>query len=146
MKSREKKRIRFHFQKPFRLPDRKNLKLHIEKVFEYEKKSFETLDYIFCSDDYLLSINQEYLNHDDFTDIISFDLSSKGSGIAGEIYVSIDRVSENAEKFQVPFLHELYRVCFHGALHLCGYKDKKPSDQQVMRKMEEKHLKGYLQH
>lgn len=103
-----------------------------------------SLDYIFCDDAYLLSINQQFLNHDTLTDIITFDLSEHADELKGEIYISIERVKENADKYKVAYQDELHRVIFHGALHLCGYKDKAPADAKKMRSMEDKCLKEYF--
>ena len=104
----------------------------------------DSLLYIFCTDQYLLDINRRYLKHDDFTDIISFELSTDPGRVHGEIYISLDRVRENAGALGVSFKEELHRVVFHGALHLCGYKDKLKSDQLVMREMEDRYLNLYL--
>jgi rRNA maturation RNase YbeY len=103
----------------------------------------EEIHYIFCSDDYLLEINQQHLQHDFYTDIITFGLSDPGQPINAEVYISIDRVRENARKFHTPVNQELHRVIFHGALHLCGYKDKRRKDQVLMREMEDKYLHLY---
>ncbi len=100
------------------------------------------LNYIFCTDSYLHTINMQYLNHDTLTDIITFDLSEENE-LIGEVYVSTDRVEENAAKFGVTYQEELHRVIFHGALHLCGFKDKKPADQLIMRAQEDKCLEAY---
>jgi probable rRNA maturation factor len=108
-----------------------------------EGKQLAELQYIFCSDEYLLAINREFLHHDFFTDIITFDLSEKGQPINAEIYISVDRVGENAADYSSSFKKELHRVIFHGALHLCGYKDKKPKDVQLMRQMEDEWLVLY---
>ena len=105
-----------------------------------EGKSLKNLQYVFCSDAYLLHINQQYLQHDDFTDIITFDLSA-GEDIEGEIYISSERVRENAGLHGNSFQHEMQRVIFHGALHLCGYKDKKKSEIQTMRDKEDAYLR-----
>lgn len=102
------------------------------------------LNYILCSDEYLLQINQQFLNHDTYTDIITFDLSETEEDLTGEIYVSVDRVKENAAKFGVEYNNELHRVIFHGALHLCGFGDKKPADKQEMRRQEDICLAAYL--
>src|SRR6202000_2206007 len=91
-------------------------------------------------DDYLREINRQYLDHDYYTDIITFDLSEKGQSINAEIYISVDRVRENARKFGSSLRQELHRVIFHGALHLCGYKDKTSAQEKEIRKMEEKYL------
>ena len=101
------------------------------------------LSYIFCTDDYLLDINIRYLNHNTLTDIITFDLSETEHDVTGEIYVSVDRVRENAAKFGAAYSEELYRVIFHGALHLCGFKDKTRADAEEMRKQENECLSDY---
>jgi rRNA maturation RNase YbeY len=101
------------------------------------------VNYIFCSDRYLLKINQTFLKHDYYTDIISFDLSP-GKMTQGEIFISIDRVRENAANFESSFKEELHRVIFHGALHLCGLNDKTENEKSKMRRMEEKYLKKYF--
>jgi probable rRNA maturation factor len=137
--------IYFHQQTTVVLQQRKVLKLFIPSIFKTEKKLFEQLDIIFCTDDYLLELNKTQLNHNYFTDIITFDLSeSKSSPIQGEIYISIDRVRDNANTFNTTFKRELHRVIFHGVLHLCGYKDKKKEDIVTMRKMEEYYLNKYF--
>ena len=97
------------------------------------------MDYIFCSDEYLLHINQTYLQHDYYTDIITFELSDTRETEA-EIYISLDRVKDNAAQFGEPYQKEILRVIFHGALHLCGYKDKSAVEAALMRKMEDKYL------
>ena len=104
----------------------------------------ELLQYVFCSDTYLLDINKRFLQHDYYTDILSFDLSDKKGLLIGDVYISIDRVKENAKSEGNLYMHELLRVIFHGALHFCGYKDKKPADVKMMRSMEDKWLKAYL--
>ena len=98
------------------------------------------LNYIFCSDAYLLTINQQYLNHDTYTDIVTFDSSEKEDTIAGDIFISIDRIQENATKFGVAERDELHRVIIHGTLHLCGYYDKKKEDKALMTAKENEHL------
>jgi rRNA maturation RNase YbeY len=103
------------------------------------------LTYIFCNDDYLLEINKEFLNHDTFTDIITFDMSEDKETLNGEIYISIDRVKENAAKFETSYNQELHRVIFHGALHLCGFKDKKTADKELMRQQEDMCLHQYFE-
>lgn len=123
----------------FRLKNSTRIKEKITVLFKKENFLLKRLQYIFCSDNYLLNINQKYLNHDYYTDIISFDLSEE-QGIIGEIYISIDRVKENAQKFNVSFETELQRVIFHGALHLCGYKDKTDKQAEVMRRKEDEYI------
>jgi len=102
------------------------------------------LTYVFCGDEYLVQINQQFLNHDTLTDIITFDLSEDKSELVGEIYISIERVAENAQKFGTGYQEELHRVIFHGALHLCGFKDKQPADKEKMKEQEDLCLKQYL--
>src|SRR5690606_4224580 len=123
----------------FRLKNSKRIKEKIAVLFKKENFLLKRVQYVFCSDDFLLNINQKYLNHDYYTDIISFDLSEE-KGVIGEIYISIDRVKENAQDFNVSFETELQRVIFHGALHLCGYKDKTEKQAEVMRRKEEEYI------
>ncbi len=108
----------------------------IALVLEKERRRLGEISYIFCSDNYLLTLNQQFLRHNTLTDIITFDYSN-GDTLSGEIYISIDRVSENAEEFRTAFQDELDRVMIHGVLHLAGYKDKKPAEKVLMRKKEE---------
>lgn len=137
--------IQFFFLKEVgSLRNRKHLKEFIPGIFRREKTKLRQLNYIFCSDEYLLDINREYLSHDYYTDIITFDLSTTGTGITGEIYISIDRVKENAKQAGTSIREELHRVIFHGALHLCGYKDKLKADKHLMTQMENKYLNLYL--
>ena len=119
------------------------LKLQIEQLFIKERVVLDSLSYVFCSDEYLLKINREFLNHDFYTDIITFDLSETQVGVIGEIYISLDRVKENAAGLGISFSEELLRVLFHGALHLCGYRDKKKAEIMEMRKKEEQYLRLY---
>jgi probable rRNA maturation factor len=102
------------------------------------------LNYIFCTDEYLLQVNRDFLQHDYYTDIITFDLSDTSKRVSGEIYISVDRVKDNALTQGVSFTEELHRVIFHGALHLCGYKDKKPAEVKAMRSAEDKYLELYF--
>ncbi len=126
------------------LRSRTALKTFINKQCLKEGIQIETLQYVFCSDKFLLDINKQYLNHNFYTDIISFDLSDQKGQLIGDVYISIDRVKENAKTEGNLYIHELLRVIFHGALHFCGYKDKKPADAKLMRSMEDKWLKAYL--
>jgi len=127
----------------FSLEKRTELKSFIETLFKKEKKKLASLNYIFCSDQRLLEINRQYLQHDYFTDIITFDLSADTATV-GEIYISTDRVRDNAKSLGVSFKSELHRVIFHGALHLCGYGDKKKEEVVVMRKREDYWLGRYF--
>lgn len=136
--------IYFHFiTNAFTLKNRKHLKAFILDLFENEGKDVEVINYIFCTDDYLLELNKSYLKHFTLTDIITFELSKKDEASISDIYISIDRVKENAKTFQIPFNKEILRVIFHGALHLCGYKDKTKQDQQLMRSKEDFYLNQY---
>jgi probable rRNA maturation factor len=138
-------KVRFHFlEGNFSLPDRTALKKFIEALFRRQRRSLASLNYVFCSDAYLLSVNRQFLHHDFYTDILTFDLSDPGKPMTAEIYISIDRVRDNAGNYDASFKKELHRVIFHGALHLCGFDDKKPKKAQIMRKMEEKCLKTYF--
>ncbi len=142
--SAEIKKIRFHFLRPgnfFR--DRTIMKRFLLILFKKEKINLSYLNYIFCSDKDLLDINQKYLHHDYYTDTITFVLSEAGEPVIADIYISIDRIKENAVSFNASMGQELKRVIFHGALHICGYKDKKNRDIFLMRKMEEKYLSLY---
>jgi rRNA maturation RNase YbeY len=135
--------IRFHFLEKISLKDRRILKTTLAALFKKEKKKLAELHYIFVSDDRLLEINRQFLQHDFYTDIITFPLSEPGQPISGEIYISVDRVRENAREFGGTIKEELLRVIFHGALHLCGYKDKTTPQQREMRQLEEKYLAFY---
>jgi probable rRNA maturation factor len=135
--------IQFHFLEPITLRDRTRLKRFLGNLFRKETSPLAELHYIFCSDRRLLEINREYLKHDYYTDIISFALSEPGQPINAEIYISVDRVRENAHEFCSSLQMELHRVIFHGALHLCGYNDKTKQEAKKMRQMEEKCLALY---
>jgi rRNA maturation RNase YbeY len=130
--------------KTITLGNRIGLKAFLGKQMKKEGIAIECLQYVFCSDKYLLDINKQFLNHDYYTDIISFDLSEVRGALIGDIYISVDRVKENAKLVKTTQTNELLRVIFHGALHFCGYKDKKPADAKLMRSMEDKWLRAYL--
>jgi len=138
--------IRFHFLSPCPLPDRRILKAFIVSVFKKEKRALEQVNIIYCGDEYLLGLNRQFLKHDFYTDILSFPLSLPAKPLEAEIYISIDRVRENAKKMGLPVNEELHRVIFHGILHLCGYKDKTQADIQEMRTLENGLLKAYFKH
>jgi probable rRNA maturation factor len=142
--STSKSKVCFFFEhKKFSLQNRADLKAFIESLFKKEKKKLSSINYIFCTDKRLLEINRQFLQHDYFTDIITFDLSETDSTVA-EIYVSIDRVKDNAKTLGNSFKAELHRVIFHGALHLSGYGDKTTKEKEVMRKKEDFYLTRYL--
>ncbi len=132
--------ISFNYEIDFEIQEETIYTDWISNVIISENKSEGEINYIFCDDDYLVEINQQYLNHDTLTDIISFDYSL-GNEIHGDIYISIERVRENAEEFKVPFEEELKRVMIHGVLHYCGYKDKSESDELLMRSKEDEKIK-----
>ena len=117
------------------------IKKWLKESIEKEGYKLSELNYVFCSDKYLLNMNVSYLNHDTLTDIITFDNSEEDGIIVGDIFISVDRVKENAVKFKVDFIDELNRVMVHGALHLLGYTDKKKADQEKMRERENYYLK-----
>lgn len=119
------------------------LKEFITKIFYKEHKEILRIDYVFCSDEYLLKVNRKFLNHNFYTDIITFDLSGNNQKVTAEIYISTDRVKENAQINSVFLYKEMYRVLFHGALHLCGYKDKTFEEIRVMREKEDFYLDLY---
>ncbi len=108
-------------------------------VCEVENKSLGEISIIFCSDEHLLQMNKEYLQHDYYTDIITFDYTEENL-VSGDLFISVDRVEDNANEFDSPFQDELHRVCIHGLLHLCGYKDKSEKDEELMRSKENEML------
>jgi rRNA maturation RNase YbeY len=120
------------------------LKAFILQLFKNEGARIGSINYIFCSDEYLLKINRDFLDHNTYTDIVTFQYTDPKAPVTSDIYVSIDRVRENAKKYRNSFRNELFRVLFHGALHLCGYKDKLQRDIQLMRAKEEYYLKKYV--
>ncbi|RYY39780.1 MAG: rRNA maturation RNase YbeY [Chitinophagaceae bacterium] len=136
--------FQFHYtDQHFHFPKRSELKVFLGQLAKAEGKAVAAINYIFCSDEYLLQINQAHLDHDTYTDIITFPYHTPGAPLESDIYISVDRVRENAASFGVPFQTELYRVMFHGLLHLCGYKDKTKADQTLMRAKEDFWLQRY---
>lgn len=127
------------------LKNRTRLKTFLKKEALFHKRRINSINIVFCDDDYLLNINNVFLKHDYYTDIITFDLSpSKAGPIEAEIYISLDRVKENARLHASAFYMELHRVVFHGLLHLVGYSDKTKSQKLLMRSMEDKLLHAYF--
>lgn len=124
----------------YQLKNKLHLKRWIKDTIKAEGYKLGELNYILCSDAYLLQINQQYLNHDTYTDIVTFDNSEVEGTITGDIFISVERTQENAVKFNVAPEHELHRVIIHGALHLLGYLDKKPADKQLMTAKEDEYL------
>ena len=123
---------------------KRKIALLVKEILK-KKKSDYNINYIFCSDEYLLSINKQYLKHKTLTDIITFDLSEKGSDILiADIYISIERVEENAKEFDKKFMEELLRVVVHGILHLIGYKDRTKQQKTTMRRLETRWINHYI--
>ena len=137
--------IHFHYlTDPFYFPNRNKLKTFLQQLSKKNGYDIDTINYIFCSDEYLLKVNQEYLKHNTYTDIITFQLSQKGQPLLSDIYISVDRVRENASVLKNTFSNELHRVIFHGLLHLCGFKDKSSKDVTQMRTEEDQALQSYF--
>jgi probable rRNA maturation factor len=131
--------IDFNYENDFELPNETEISNWISKVIVSENKTEGDINFIFCDDEYLLKINQQYLNHDTLTDVISFDYSL-GNEISGDIFISTERVNENAIDFNTSFQNELNRVMIHGVLHYCGFKDKSENEEILMRQKEEEKL------
>lgn len=140
-----KQKIQFHYLiNSFILTKRTELKLFITSIAVLEGKTIDSVKYIFCKDEYLLNLNYEFLLHDYLTDVITFDLSNHKGIVTGEIYISIERVKDNARYLKETFKHELHRVMFHGLLHLCGFKDKTEEETLLMRRKEDLYLNKYF--
>ena len=133
----------FNSGSPYRLRFKKKLKAFIPLIFKKEKKAFSSMNIILCSDYELLELNKEYLGRNYLTDTITFLFSQKSESIKGESYISLDRVKENALKENISTEEELIRVIFHGALHLCGYMDKRKEERLLMRKKEDYYIKEF---
>jgi probable rRNA maturation factor len=141
--SSSKSKVCFFFQGvKVSLNNRTQLKNYIQSIFKKEAKELKSINYIFCTDKAVLEINRKFLAHDFYTDIITFDLS-ESHAVQAEIYISVDRVKDNAAQLGVSFKSEFHRVIFHGVLHLCGYKDKKKGEIEEMRRKEEFYLNKY---
>ncbi len=128
--------ITFHYETDFKLNNENQTKVWVDDVVQKEGFNLGEINYIFCDDEYLHKINMEFLKHDTYTDIISFDYTL-GKVISGDIYISVQRVEENAKEFNTTFDNELNRVMIHGVLHYMGYKDKTKEEKNVMRNKEE---------
>jgi probable rRNA maturation factor len=124
----------------FKLKQKNEIKKWLKNSAQNEGFAIKDLNFVFCSDNYLHQMNVEYLDHDTLTDIITFDNSEVKGKIEGDIFISIERVRENAGDFGVNFEHELKRVLIHGVMHLCGYKDKSPQESKLMRAKENEYL------
>lgn len=134
--------ISFNYETDFEIANESAYERWISEVIASEEKNEGDINYIFCDDDYLLDINRKYLDHDYLTDVISFDYTV-GNELHGDIFISVERVRDNAVDFGVEFEMELRRVMAHGVLHYCGYKDKSESDEIVMRDKEEEKMKMF---
>jgi rRNA maturation RNase YbeY len=131
-------KISFHSELPkFKLKDRAKVSSWLNTIVAFHLGKIEQVQYIFCGDEYLLALNKEHLGHDTFTDIITFRYQELPKPLESDIYISVDRVKENAEKFGVEFENELHRVMAHGMLHLLGFNDKKKSEAVLMREKED---------
>ena len=138
-------KIHFHFLvPPFHFSHRSRLKSFLINQLKKEGRTVGAIHYVFCDDQYLLTINQEFLRHKTYTDIITFELSSKTQPLLSDIYISVERVRENARLFNCSFRVELHRVIFHGLLHLVGYKDKSAAQAKQIRKQEDLWLRYYF--
>ena len=131
--------INFNYELTFQLDNEERYSQWIQKVIISEGKELGEINYIFCDDEYLLNINKQYLDHDYYTDVISFDYT-EANLVSGDVFISIDRVKENAADYDVTFDEELKRVIIHGILHYCGYKDKSDADEELMRIKEEEKM------
>lgn len=127
----------------FKLEDIRKKKSWLKSLVNAEGFNLIELNYIFMTDEALLAINKEYLKHDNYTDIITFDNSELEEVIEGDIFISVERLKENAKEFKVEFENELIRVMAHGLLHLCGYKDKSEADKKIMRSKENFYIEAY---
>lgn len=134
--------ISFNYELEFQLDNESQFSNWISKVILSEGKEEGDINYIFCDDEYILEINKQYLEHDYYTDIISFDYSI-GNELNGDIFISVDRVKENATDYNVTFDDELKRVIIHGILHYCGYKDKSTEEEALMRNKEDEKIKMF---
>jgi len=131
--------IIFNILEPLKVSLNQSVKDWIVQAILLESFKIDTINYIFCNDDYLLEKNIKYLNHNTLTDVISFDYTL-GKLISGDIFISVERVKENAQKFQTSFVDELHRVMIHGVLHYCGYNDKTQEEKKQMRSKEDYYL------
>lgn len=131
--------IEFNTTNEFEIENPTAISSWLQGVVDEENKEVGELNYIFCNDEYLHKINVEFLDHDTLTDVISFDYT-QGALVSGDVYISIERVAENAKEFEVSFADELHRVMVHGVLHYCGYKDKTDEDMNIMRAKENYYL------
>lgn len=125
----------------YTLKEKTHLRNWIKEAISSEEKLLGELNFVFCSDNYLLEINQQYLKHNTYTDIVTFDNSESPDVVSGDIFISIERIKENSKRYQVPERDELHRVIIHGTLHLLGYKDKTKADKAMMTGKEDQYLR-----
>lgn len=135
--------VEFNYEVDFALENETSYKEWVQQIIADYQYEVGDISYIFCDDAYLLNINQQYLNHDDLTDIISFDYT-EGKRISGDIFISVERVRENANQYVVDFNNELLRVMAHGILHFIGFNDKSDKEALIMRKQEDICIKKYI--
>lgn len=134
----------FHYtEKRIRIRNTKKIKRFIPEIFKGQELILSRVDYIFCSDKYLLQINKKFLLHDYYTDIITFSLNKAGEPIIGEVYISLELVKENAKEYNVLIMDEILRIIFHGALHLSGFRDKKRVEKKKMTEREDFFLRRF---
>jgi len=137
--------IRFHYLiAPFYFPDRTAIKQLLRSIFKEHCQKIEAVNYIFCSDKYLLNMNRNFLNHEYYTDVITFELNRQGEAILSDVYISLDRARDNAKRYNVSIYNEVLRLLIHGSLHLCGFKDKSKKDITQIRKLEDYYLKHFV--
>lgn len=144
---KKKEKINFRFQKTISITNRSAIKNTIIAIFKKEKQTLESIDIVFCSDEYLLDINKVNLQHNYYTDTITFNYTPKNQKeVLGEIYISVDRVRDNAARYNSTVKMELLRVIFHSSLHLCGYKDKSHAQKKEMTLKEDNYIDIYKKH
>jgi rRNA maturation RNase YbeY len=136
--------ISFNYEVEFQLPSEEQISKWLSEVIVSENRKEGDINYVFCDDDYLHKLNVEFLHHDTLTDIISFD-NSVGKELHGDIFISVERVQENASDFKQDFEDELKRVMVHGVLHYCGYKDKSEAESKTMRDKENHYLNRFAE-
>lgn len=135
--------IEINYQLPFRLKDVTKVKQLLHTLTSHEGFYIENLSIVFVTDDFLYDLNVKYLNHDYYTDIITFDYSNdRTNAINGELYISLERAKDNAKDLQITLQDEVRRLLIHGVLHLCGYEDSTPASKQIMRSKEDHYLKS----
>lgn len=140
-----KENVFFDYQASTRMPEqKKKLKKFIINMFDREGVDLDRMRFIFCTDEFLHEINKRHLNHDYYTDVITFNYADNGKPVVSESYISIDRVKENAKTFNITFKQEIHRVVFHSVLHLCGYNDKTQRERNIMKELENQYLQLYF--